>query len=341
MLLLTLNAMRERPPIVPWRHGERVSECREPTEGTGARMRCDVVCIASWNADLVSRVPRPIARGETLLASGFEISPGGKGSNAAIAAARQGAAVAVVARIGDDDFGRMALDLWQAEGLATQHVEQAAGERSGVAQIHVYDDGDNSISVYQGAGAGLGPRHAQAARDTLAACRVAMASCEVPLPAVLEAFRIARGAGAATVLNPAPACDLPDELLAAVDVITPNESEVRRAAGVAADAAIDVAAQALLARGVGAVIVTLGAAGCVLHRRGHEAVTEPGRRVAVVDTIGAGDTFTGALAAALARGLALPEAMRWANASAALSATGRGAIGGMPSLAQVEAAVRS
>jgi ribokinase len=300
-------------------------------------MPCDVVCVASWNADLVSRVPRPIGRGETLLASGFEVSPGGKGSNAAVAAARQGASVAVIARIGDDDFGRMALDLWQREGIATAHVEQVAGERSGVAQIHVYDDGDNSISVFQGAGAGLAPRHARAAHAALASCRVVMASCEVPLPAVQEAFRIARAGGALTVLNPAPACALPEALLAMTDVLTPNESELRIVAGVAAQAPLDVAARELLAHGVKAVLVTLGAAGCVLHRGGEAPLAVPVRRVEVVDTIGAGDTFTGALAAALARGLGLPEAMRWANAAAALSVTGRGAIAGMPTLAQVAA----
>ena len=143
------------------------------------------------------------------MASGFSISPGGKGSNAAVAAARQGARVALVARIGDDDFGRMGLQLWQDEGIATQHVVRAPGERSGVAQILVYDDGDNSIAVAPGAGAGLDASHVQAAADTLRQARVVMASCEVPLGATLAAFRIARNAGV-TLLNPAPAMALPD-----------------------------------------------------------------------------------------------------------------------------------
>ena len=297
----------------------------------------DVVCIASWNVDLVSRVPRPIGRGETLLASSFEISPGGKGSNAAVAAARQGARVAVIARVGNDDFGRMALALWHAEHVDTRHVEQVDSDRSGVAQIHVYDDGDNSISVFPGASAGLAARHALAAHDALTSCRVVMAPCEVPLEATLEAFRIARAGGALTVLNPAPACALPDALLSLVDVLTPNESELRLVAGMAADSPIDAAAQSLLARGAKAVLVTLGAAGCALYHAGRPAQNVPGRRMTVVDTIGAGDTFTGALAAALARGAPVPEAMRWANAAAALSVTGRGASGGKPSRAHVEA----
>ena len=298
----------------------------------------DVVCVASWNADLVSRVARPLARGETVMAHSFAISPGGKGSNAAVACARQGAHTALIARIGSDDFGRMALALWQREGVATQHVEQVDGEPSGVAQILVFDDGDNSIAVAPGAGAGLGAAQVEAARTTLAASRVVMASNEVPVAATLAAFRIARAAGVTTVLNPAPARPLPAELLALVDVITPNETELCAIAEMAADAAPQDAAQRLLARGVGAVLVTLGANGCALWQRGAAMQSIAGWRVAdLVDTIGAGDTFTGTLAAALARGAPLDSAMRRANAAAALSVSGRGAIDGMPSASQVDA----
>lgn len=299
----------------------------------------DVVCIASWNADLISRVPQPIARGQTLLASSFDISPGGKGSNAAVAAARQGANVAVVARIGRDDFGRMALDLWRREGIVVQHVEQVDGERSGVAQILVYEDGDNSIAVFLGAGAGLGAAHAEAARATIAGAKVVMAPCEVPVEATLAAFRIARAHGVATLLNPAPARPLPDELVALCDVLTPNEGELRLIAGRADDAPLDLAAQDLLRRGAGAVMVTLGAEGCALFRADQPRVEIAGWPVTVADTIGAGDTCTGALAAALARGLPLAEAARHANAAAALSVTGRGAIGAMPDRAATEALI--
>jgi ribokinase len=297
----------------------------------------DVVCVASWNADLVSHISRPLGRGETLMASGFAISPGGKGSNAAVAAARQGARVALIARIGQDDFGRMGLALWQAEGIDSRHVVQAEGESSGVAQILVYDDGDNSIAVCPGAGAGLSAQHADAARSALLACRVVMASCEVPLAATERAFQIAREAGALTLLNPAPARPLPDALIALTDLLTPNESEVRLLAGMAADAPVQSAALALLARGAAAVLVTLGAEGCVLYRTGEAPVSLSGRRMVVADTIGAGDTFTGALAATLARGENLPQAMVCANAAAALSVTGTGAIGGMPDLPKVRA----
>jgi ribokinase len=306
-------------------------------DSSAASQTADVVCVASWNADLVSHVARPIARGETLMARAFGISPGGKGSNAAVAAARQGARVALIARIGGDDFGRMGLDLWHAEGIATGHVKQALGERSGVAQILVYDDGDNSIAVHPGAGAGLGARHVLAATDLLAHCRVVMASCEVPVEATLQAFRLARQGHAITVLNPAPARTLPEELLALVDVLTPNESELFDLAGPGCTGSIDSAAMLLMKRGVRSVLVTLGAAGCRLYQRGQAPVDLAGRAMPVADTIGAGDTFTGTLAAALARGESLPAAMQWANAAAALSVTRHGAITGIPTQAEVAA----
>ncbi len=294
----------------------------------------DVICIASWNADLVSRVARPIARGETLMAHSFEIQPGGKGSNAAVAASRQGAKVGVIARIGDDDFGRMALALWATEGIATQHVAVAANERSGVAQILVFDDGDNSIAVATGAGSALGEANVDVACEAIRAARVVMASNEVPQSATLAAFKIARAANVKTILNPAPAVALPDGLIALCDVLTPNELEVRVLAGMSAEALIEDAAQALLDKGAGAVIVTLGSQGCALWQKGQLAQTLAGWAMQVVDTIGAGDTFTGALAAALARGELLAEAATSANAAAALSVTGRGAIAAMPTLAQ-------
>ncbi len=290
----------------------------------------DVICIASFNADLTSRVPRPPARGETLLASGFTIGPGGKGSNAAIACARQGTKVAVIARIGNDDFGRMALALWAREGIDAALVEVADGEPSGVAQIFVYDDGDNSIAVAPGAGAGLGRRQADAAAVQLGQARVVMASCEVPIDATQAAFAHARKGGAFTLLNPAPASALPNHLLALCDLLTPNEVELRALAGLPANASLRQAADTLLGRGAGAIAVTLGAAGCVLFGPGRAAVVIAGHGMPVADTVGAGDTFTGAFAAAVARGDALDAAASWANAAAALSVTGAGAIAGMP-----------
>jgi ribokinase len=295
-----------------------------------------VICIASWNADLVSRVARPIAKGETLMAHSFEIQPGGKGSNASVAAARQGARVGVMARIGDDDFGRMALKLWAKEGIDTQHVEIALNESSGVAQILVFDDGDNSIAVAVGAGFGLGEANIHEASRTITNCKVVMASNEVPQAATLAAFTIARAAKVMTLLNPAPAVALPAALIALCDVLTPNEHEVRELAGLPADASIESAAKKLIELGAGAVIVTLGAAGCQIFRRDSEPQRIAGHKVTqVIDTIGAGDTFTGALAAGFARGETLIDAAKCANAAAALSVMGKGAIAAMPTLVKV------
>ena len=315
-----------------------VTEPASPVSRVNPAAPVEVICLASWNADLVVRVPRPLLRGETLMASTFDISPGGKGSNAAVAAARQGARVAVVARLGDDDFGRMALAQWQGEGIDATAVEIAAGERSGVAQIQVFDDGDNSIAVCPGAGAGLAAHHARAAAAALQACRVVMASNEVPSACTAEAFGIARAAGVFTLLNPAPARPLDDALLDLVDLLTPNQTELRALAGLPADAPEAAAAQALLARGVRTVLVTLGAAGCRLYgSAGQPPEGLAGHCVSVADTIGAGDTFSGAMAAAIARGLDLAPAMALANAAAALAVGGQGATASMPSLAATTA----
>lgn len=292
----------------------------------------DVVCVASWNVDLVSHVAQPLKRGETRMASSFSSSPGGKGSNAAVAAARQGATVGLIARIGDDDFGRMGRALWDREGIDHRYVVQARGERSGVAQILVYDDGDNSIAVAPGAGLGLGPEQVTAAQSMLEQCKVVMASLEVPSAATRAAFEVARRTGATTLLNPAPAQAIDAGLWALVDVLTPNETELQTLSGLPAGARLQEAAQRLLNRGVRAVVVTLGDRGCALFQAHKDEVFWPGLPQKVADTIGAGDTFTGALAAALARGEPLESAIRWANAAAALSVTQATALGGMPGL---------
>jgi ribokinase len=290
-------------------------------------MTVDVVCVASWNVDLIAHIPQPLERGQTQMAQAFERLPGGKGSNAAIAAARQGAQVGLIARIGGDDFGQMGLDLWAREGIDSQHVVRGAGETNGTALILVYADGDNSIAVYPGAGAGLNTSHVQAAADMLAHARVVMASCEVPLAATQTAFETARAHGVLTLLNPAPAMHLPDALWPLVDVLTPNEGELQALTG---EADTETAARSLLERGVGTVVVTLGAHGCGLYRPGEAALTIPGHPMKVADTIGAGDTFNGSLAAALARGDAWAPALRGANAAAALSTQAHGAVSAMP-----------
>jgi len=296
-------------------------------------MTIEVVCVASWNVDLIAHIPQPLERGQTQMAQAFERMPGGKGSNAAIAAARQGAQVGLIARIGGDDFGQMGLDLWTREGIDSQHVLRGEGETNGTALILVYKDGDNSIAVYPGAGAGLTAAHVLGATDMLSQARVVVASCEVPLEATQAAFAIARTHDVLTLLNPAPAMPLPDDMWPMVDVLTPNEGELM----VLADTTdIETAAQRLLQRGLKALVVTLGDRGCALFRQNASPLFVPGHSMAVADTIGAGDTFTGSLAAALAHQTPWSEALKWANAAAALSTQAHGAVTAMPSREQVQ-----
>lgn len=291
-------------------------------------MAVDVVCVASWNVDLIAHISQPLERGQTQMAQGFERLPGGKGSNAAIAAARQGAQVGLIARIGGDDFGQMGLNLWAQEGIASQHVVRGEGESNGTALILVYQDGDNSIAVYPGAGAGLTAGHVQSAQAMICNARLVMASCEVPLQATRAAFALARAHGVRTLLNPAPAMPLPADLWPLVDVLTPNEGELQALAG---EDNTDRAAHRLLELGAKALVVTLGARGCRLYRAGEPPLTLSGHAMQVADTIGAGDTFTGALAAGLARGDVWETALRRANAAAALSTRAHGAVSAMPS----------
>jgi ribokinase len=298
----------------------------------------DVVCVASWNVDLIAHIAQPLARGQTQMAQHFERLPGGKGSNAAIAAARQGAQVGLISRIGGDDFGQMGLDLWAREGISSQFVLRAEGEANGTALILVYADGNNSIAVFQGAGAGMSVEQVTAAKPLLSQARVVMSSCEVPLAATQAAFEIARTHGVLTLLNPAPAMPLPDTLWPLVDVLTPNEGELLLLAE-AND--IDSAAQRLLQKGVGALVVTLGERGCALFRPGEDPVHVPGHAMQVVDTIGAGDTFTGTLAAELARQTPWPDALRWANAAAALSTQAHGAVTAMPTQLEVRSLLQN
>ena len=192
--------------------------------------KVSVVCVASWNVDLIAHIPEPLRRGETKMAASFERLPGGKGSNAAIACARMGAKVGLVARVGDDDFGEMGLALWQQEAIQTAHVVRGTHEVNGTALILVYADGDNSIAVYPGAGAGLSAAHVSSAAAMIQNAKVVMASCEVPIAATQAAFKLARHAGVMTLLNPAPAMNLPDDMWPLIDVLTPNEEELLKLA---------------------------------------------------------------------------------------------------------------
>lgn len=282
----------------------------------------NVCVVGSTMVDLVTRVPRLPTAGETLAGSSFSQGFGGKGGNQAITAARLGASVVLVGRIGADRFGDAALANYLDAGVDARFVTRDAALPTGVAPIFVDDAGQNCIAIVPGANAALTKSDVGAAAAAIAGSDVVVCQLEIPHAAVIEAFRIARGAGVTTIFNPAPAAPVDEELWRLTSVAVPNETEAELLTGIATadDASAEAAARVLLARGAGAVIVTLG-------RRGSLLVTAEGCEriapvtVAAVDTTGAGDAFVGTLAACLAAGMALDDAARRANLVAACSVT--------------------
>ncbi len=294
--------------------------------------------MGSSNIDLIARVPRLPRLGETLVGRSFHLGYGGKGANQAVMAARLGARVTLVAKVGRDVFGEGAARNLQAEGIETTHVLVAAERVSGVAQILVDDSAQNVIVVVPGANQDLRPAEVQRASTAILGADAVVCQLEVPVETTLEAFRIARTGGVCTILNPAPAGPLPDELLDLVDICLPNEPEAEQLTGqsVATRAGVEAAARALLRRGPRAVVVTLGAAGAlVVDQGGAEPI--PAVAVDAVDPTGAGDAFIGSLAVFLAEGVALREAAHRANAAAALSVTRIGAQESFPTGDEVRA----
>ncbi|WP_129843392.1 ribokinase [Streptomyces sp. RFCAC02] len=294
-----------------------------------------VVVFGSANMDLVAYVPTAPRRGETVAGREFRTVPGGKGVNQAVAAARAGGRVTMIGAVGDDAFGARLREALAGAGVATGPLRTVPGP-SGTAHIVVDDDGGNAIVVVPGANAsvtGLAPGD----EPVLAAADALLLQLELPLDGVLAAARAARAHGVLTVLTPAPARPLPDELLAAVDLVVPNEHEAETLTGRADPHA---AAVALLER-VPEVVVTLGAHGSLWAARGAEPVAVPAVPAHAVDSTAAGDTFTGALAVARCEGRPMPEAMAWAAASAALSVARPGASCSMPGRAEIDERFRA
>jgi ribokinase len=289
--------------------------------------------MGSLNADLVTDVPRIPLVGQTLQATAVRRSAGGKGANQAIGLARLGTTVDMVGAVGDDPEGRLMLDQLAAAGVSARHVAVATDEPTGLALVMVDADGDNAIVVVPGANDSVAPASVSAAIEAVTTYDVLLAQLETPLPAVDAALRRGAASGALVVLNAAPARPLPDELLTLVDVLVVNEHEARELSG-----RTDVAAAAvhLNRRGAAAVVVTLGARGALMLR-GNERATAAGFPVRAVDTTGAGDCFVAALAVALAGQCPPAEAVRFANAAAALAVTRHGAQSAMPTRDEVDA----
>lgn len=298
-----------------------------------------IVILGIFNADAAYRAARLPALGETIMGAGFHLGPGGKGSNQAVAAARAGGDVHLITRLGADDFALMARGVW-AEAGVTPHVTEDAESHTGSAFIFLEEGtGQNAIIVCPGAAGRISAADLQANRGLIEGAGVFLTQLEQPMAAALEGLHLARAAGVTTILNPAPAAALDDEMLALVDIITPNESEAEGLTGlpVTTMAEAEAAADALIARGVGAAIITLGSKG-VLYRRGGQSLHVPARAPGPVkETTGAGDAFNGALAVALAEGQGIEEALRFGCAVAGISVTRSGAAASMPRRAEVDA----
>jgi ribokinase len=293
-----------------------------------------IVVVGSFNMDLttyMARLPKP---GETVHGRRFVTGPGGKGSNQAVAAARLGAPVTFVGRVGTDIFGDTALKTWQAEGTNTDYVVRDPENATGVAPILVEDSGENAIVVALGANLALSPADVDAARAVIAQADVLVTQLEIDLETVAYALQVAREYGVRTILNPAPAAHLEPDVLARADYLTPNETELAALYGAVPDdlrELVQVPGQTL--------IMTAGAQGA-LWANDSGSGTVPAYEVEVVDTTGAGDAFNGGLAVALAEGKSLTDALAFANATAALCVTRPGTAPSMPQREEVEALLR-
>ncbi len=288
-----------------------------------------VIVVGSVNVDLVAvggRMPRP---GETVTMGRFAEVQGGKGGNQASAAAALGATVHFVGAVGSDHWGVAAREDLSGRGIELRGLATVEGA-TGVAIILVDDGGENSIAIVPGANGAVTPSLVEDALTAIDAPDAVVVAClEIPLESVLAAARVASAKGWRFVLNPAPApgAPLPAELLAAASVVTPNETEAEALGGV----------DALLAAGAGAVVVTRGGDGTEIHATGSPATRVAPSRASVVDTTGAGDAFTAALAVGLANGRELADAVRWASAAGAIATEGFGARGSLATAAQVDA----
>jgi ribokinase len=293
-----------------------------------------VVVVGSVNADYVIRIGHLPQPGETVGAGVLSVFQGGKGANQAHAAARLGAATVLVAAVGTDPAAEAERAALEQDGADPSELVSCDGP-SGVAIILVDDAGENMIAVAPGANQRLSADLvARRLPPLLDRGSVVLAGLEVPLPAVAAAAAAGRTAGATVVINPAPGLALPPGVLAGV-ILTPNEGEIRLAAPGAPDEAAAIAA--VLDAGARAVVVTRGRRGATLHRAGQPVVTVPAPKVTVVDTVGAGDAFNGALAAALADGMSLAAGVELAVAAGAAACTGSGARAALPTRADLAA----
>ncbi|UZP68812.1 ribokinase [Desulfovibrio mangrovi] len=296
-----------------------------------------LIVLGSVNADHVLRVeqfPRP---GETLVGHDYQVIPGGKGANQAVAAARFGADIGFIACVGADDFGSRMISEFQKDGMDTRAVMQVPDKPTGIAFIQIAASGENSIVISAEANACLTPKAIEPHLAYVRQAETLLMQLESPMETIMLAADEARKAGVTVILNPAPARPLPDELLASLTMITPNETEAAVLTGVEVKSEADArkAAAILRGKGVESVIITLGAQGAFYSGADGDRLI-PGFRVQATDTTAAGDTFNGALAGALQEGLGIDEAIRMAHAAAAISVTRLGAQTSVPYRTEID-----
>ncbi|MDD3347441.1 ribokinase [Oscillibacter sp.] len=301
-------------------------------------MKKKIVVFGSFVVDLTARSPRLPMPGETVLGSAFSMGPGGKGSNQAVAAHRAGADVTLVTKVGQDVFGAVATDFYERERMDTRYVLKDAHHETGCALITVDEhSAQNEIVVISGACGCLTEGDVEKCRALIEGAGLLLVQLEVNFDALFRVIKIAHEAGVPIVLNPAPAKELPDEILRMIDVVTPNETEAQLLTGVEVKTEADArrAAEVFLSKGVKQVVITLGSMGAFAMDRERSELL-PRLEVEAVDTTGAGDAFNGGFVTALSEGADLFTALRWGNVTGALSVTRLGTAPAMPRRAEIE-----
>ncbi|MGK8664061.1 ribokinase [Serratia marcescens] len=297
-----------------------------------------LVVLGSINADHILNIEQFPLPGETVIGKQYKVAFGGKGANQAVAAGRSGAEIAFIACVGADDIGERIRRQLASDRIDTQPIEAIADSTTGVALIFVNAEGENVIGIDAGANAAVTPDYLARYQQKVIDADALLMQLESPLETVIAAARLAKQHQTQVILNPAPARELPDELLGMIDMITPNETEAQRLTGIAVDNDADAAraAQALHDKGIATVIITLGSRGVWLSENGNGKLV-PGFKVQAVDTIAAGDTFNGALVTALLEGNSMADAVRFAHAAAAIAVTRPGAQPSVPWREEIDA----
>lgn len=297
-----------------------------------------LVVLGSINADHILNIEQFPQPGETVIGKQYKVAFGGKGANQAVAAGRSGAEIAFIACVGADDIGERVRRQLASDRIDTQPIEAIADSTTGVALIFVNAEGENVIGIDAGANAAVTPDYLARYQQKVIDADALLMQLESPLETVIAAARLAKQHQTKVILNPAPARELPDELLGMIDMITPNETEAQRLTGIAVDNDADAAraAQALHDKGIATVIITLGSRGVWLSENGNGKLV-PGFKVQAVDTIAAGDTFNGALVTALLEGRIMADAVRFAHAAAAIAVTRPGAQPSVPWREEIDA----